>query len=320
MKTMVLPLHSVCLRVADERLRRDFGQQIVERLAVVRLVEEIDERLGDDRADALHRRQLGLAALATVATRRSSSIVPKHLSRSLAVTMPTWRMPRPNRKRGPSGWRLASIAASRLSTDFSFQPSRPSSSSRCSRRRKMSAGECSQPSSMNSAIALLAQPFDVERAARDEMPQPLEPLRRADQAAGAADVDLAFLGDRLGCAFGAMVGEDVRLARLVAGQVLDHLRDDVAGALDAHAVADAQAEPRDLVAVVERDVGDDHAADADRLQPPDRRQLAGAADLDVDRFERGLGFLGGEFVREAPARRAARLKPSRSCQSSRSTL
>ena len=61
----------------------------------------------------------------------------------------------------------------------------------------MSAGECSQPSSMNSAIALLAQPLDVERPARHEMPQPLEPLRRADQAAGAADVDLAFLGDRL---------------------------------------------------------------------------------------------------------------------------
>ena len=58
---------------------------------------------------------------------------------------------------------------------------------------------------------------------------------------------------------------------------------------------------------MERDVGDDHPADADRLQPPDRRQLAGAADLDVDRLERGLGLLGGEFVREAPARRAADL-------------
>ena len=136
------------------------------------------------------------------------------------------------------------------------------------------------------------------------MAQPLEPLRRADQAAGAADVDLAFLGDRFAAAFGAMVGKDVGLARFVAGEVLDHLRDDVAGALDADAVADAQAQPLDLVAVVERDVGDHHAADADRLQPPDRRQLAGAADLDVDRLERRLGFLGGELVREAPARRA----------------
>ena len=48
---------------------------------------------------------------------------------------------------------------------------------------------------------LLAQPLDVERAARHEMPEPLEPLRRADQAAGAANVDLAFLGDRLALAF-----------------------------------------------------------------------------------------------------------------------
>ena len=43
-------------------MRRDFRQQVVERLAVVRLVEEIDQRLGDDRADALDGRQLGLAA------------------------------------------------------------------------------------------------------------------------------------------------------------------------------------------------------------------------------------------------------------------
>ena len=61
----------------------------------------------------------------------------------------------------------------------------------------MSAGEWSQPSSMNSAIDFSPRPFDVERAARHEMPQPLEPLRRTDQPAGAADVDLALLGDRL---------------------------------------------------------------------------------------------------------------------------
>ena len=57
---------------------------------------------------------------------------------------------------------------------------------------------------------LFAQPLDVERAAADEMLQPLDPLRRADQPAGAADVDLALLGDRFAVAFGAMVGEDVR--------------------------------------------------------------------------------------------------------------
>src|SRR5438874_11538037 len=114
------------------------------------------------------------------------------------------------------------------------------------------------------------------------MPQPLEPLRRADQAAGATDVDFAFLAHRFAAALGAMAGEDVGRARLVARQILHHLRDYVAGALDTHAVADAQSEPCDLVAVVEGDVSDDHSADADGFESPDGRELAGPADLDVD--------------------------------------
>ena len=125
------------------------------------------------------------------------------------------------------------------------------------------------------------------------------PVQRTSTSPSAATASTA--------AFGAMVGENIGRPLLVAGQILDHLRDDVAGALDADAVADAQAEPRDLVAVVERDVGDDHAADPDRVQPPDRGQLPGAADLDVDRFQSRLGFLGGEFVRQRPARRARHL-------------
>src|SRR5690242_20456017 len=106
------------------------------------------------------------------------------------------------------------------------------------------------------------------------MPEPLESLRRADQAPAATDIDLAHLCIGLTAALRATVGEDIGGTRLIPGQVLDHLRDDVAGALDSHPVADAQAQPLDLVAIVERDVGDDHAADADRLQPPDRGQLA----------------------------------------------
>src|SRR3546814_9296675 len=43
-----------------------------------------------------------------------------------------------------------------------------------------------------------AQTFDVERVARHEMPQPFDPLRRADKAAGAAYVDLALLAHRVG--------------------------------------------------------------------------------------------------------------------------
>ena len=173
MKTIVLPLHRSACASLTNGLRRDFRQQVVERLAVVRLVEEIDQRLGDDRPDALRPTTARPRRLRTVAARRSSSIVPKHLSRSRAVTMPTWRMPRPNRKRGPSGARLASIAASRLSTDFSFQPSRPSSSSRCSCRRKMSAGEL-QPAELD------------ELGDRSSRPAPRCRARRATRNAAAA--------------------------------------------------------------------------------------------------------------------------------------
>src|SRR3546814_20319371 len=43
-----------------------------------------------------------------------------------------------------------------------------------------------------------AQTFDVERVARHEMPQPFDPLRRADKAAGAASVDLRSEERRVG--------------------------------------------------------------------------------------------------------------------------
>src|SRR6185437_7180714 len=45
----------------------------------------------------------------------------------------------------------------------------------------------------------------------------------------------------------------------------------------------------------------DHAADGERLELGERRELAGAADLDVDIEERGLRLLRREFVRDRPA-------------------
>jgi hypothetical protein len=171
----------------------------------------------------------------------------------------------------------------------------------------MSAGDCSQPSSINSAIdfsprpSMSSAPRDTKCLSRSNRcaGQIRPPVQRTSTSPSSATASLS--------AFGAMVGESVGVARLVAGQVLDHLRDDVAGALDQHPVADPQPKPLDLVAIVERDVGDDHPADPDRLQAPDRGQLAGAADLDVDRLERRLGLLGREFVGERPARRARHL-------------
>ena len=79
------------------------------------------------------------------------------------------------------------------------------------------------------------------------MLEPFDPLGRADQPAGAADVDLAFLGDGFGIAHWAVVGKHKGLTRLLARQILDDLRNHIARALDADAVADAQAQPLDLV-------------------------------------------------------------------------
>src|SRR3546814_18411564 len=94
-----------------------------------------------------------------------------------------------------------------------------------------------------------------------------------------------------------MFGEGIGRARLIAGQILDHLRDDVAGALDDDAVARPHAEAADLVAVVQRDVRPHHPADGHRHQPPHALQLSGAPDMDVDSYERGLRPFGGTFMR-----------------------
>ena len=174
---------------------------------------------------------------------------------------------------------------------------------------------------------LLAQPLDVEGVARDEMLQALDPLRRADEAAGAAahHVDLAGLlvdlAHGVAAAGRAAVGKLVGLGALRAllRHDADDLRDDVAGALHDHGVADAHVLARDLVLVVQRGVGDDDAADSHRLEPGDGRQRAGAADLDVDVVEHGHRLLGGELVRDRPARRA-RDEAEPLLQSSRLTL
>src|SRR5580692_1060496 len=96
---------------------------------------------------------------------------------------------------------------------------------------------------------------------------------------------------------------------------IDHLRNHVAGALDDDGVADPDvaaladlfavaADALDVVLVVQRDVLHDDAADTDRLELADRREGAGAPDLDLDIAKHGHGALGREFVRDRPARRA----------------
>ncbi len=150
---------------------------------------------------------------------------------------------------------------------------------------------------------LLAQPLNVERTTADEMAEPFEPLRAADQPAGAADIDFALFAHGLRPAYRAMIGEEESGTRFVAGQIVDHLRDDIARTLHHYPVARPHAKPLDLVGIVQRHVGHYDAPDRHGGEPPNRRQLARPTNLNVDRLQGGLRPFRREFMRDGPARR-----------------
>src|SRR6185312_182099 len=153
---------------------------------------------------------------------------------------------------------------------------------------------------------LFAEAFDVEGVARHEMDEAFDGLRAADQAAGATPRRLARLAHGEAVTDRAFLGEHERLA-VLGTPVLhhaDHLRDHVAGALHDHRVADPYILARDVVFVVQGRTPHHDAADGDGLEDSERRELAGATDIDADILELGLALLGGEFVRDRPARRA----------------
>ena len=106
---------------------------------------------------------------------------------------------------------------------------------------------------------------------------------------------------------GALRGEVelLGLLRPLLRHVAQHLRDHVAGALHDHHVADAHVQPLDLVGIVQGGARHHDAADIDRLEIGDRRQRAGAADLDDDAVQPRARLLGRELVGDRPARRAA---------------
>src|SRR3546814_3778489 len=122
-----------------------------------------------------------------------------------------------------------------------------------------------------------------------------------------SDLHFAFFALRLAAADRAVVREDIGLAvlRPLLLYDLDHLGNDVAGALNDDVVALADVLARDLVLVVQGGARDHHAADGDRLQVGDRRQRAGAPDLDGDLLPDGLRLPGRELVCDGPARGAA---------------
>ena len=174
------------------------------------------------------------------------------------------------------------------------------------RQAKNVAGGFDQAVVEEADDVLAAQPFDVEGIARDEMLQAFVRLGRTHQAAGAARRSFVFFPHRMAAAHRARGGKfKTRTVGMMA--VVDHfddLRNNVARALDAHMVADPDVLFQNIIGVVQGGTTDHHAADRDRFQLGHRRQHPGAAHLNGDGVENGLGFFGGELVSDGPARRA----------------
>src|SRR5881392_307875 len=137
--------------------------------------------------------------------------------------------------------RRSSMAENRFRTEVSPYPSWPSSLILALRAGsvKISAGSlthcCSKKNSM-----LLAEPFDIEGAARGEQFQVLDLLVRTGELAGAAGAS-AFLASRgfLAHHIGVQRARTflrklirLRVARAFVEHHVHHLRNDISGALD----------------------------------------------------------------------------------------
>jgi len=153
---------------------------------------------------------------------------------------------------------------------------------------------------------LVSQALDLDGAALREVQDRLLALGAAEQATGAAVVCLALLPHCGGTAHRAAAwhAERLRRADALVGQHAHHLGDHVTGPAHDHRIADAHILATGLVLVVQRGIGDGHAAHEYRRQLGHRREFAGAPDLHVDAQHRRELLLGWVLVRHCPARLA----------------
>ena len=117
-----------------------------------------------------------------------------------------------------------------------------------------------------------------------------------------------FFGEGLAfhfcAAFGAFTWSFNRLCapRPLLLHHLDDIRNDFARALHHHRIPIVHAQPLDLIDVVQRDVSDGYAADEDRLEVADGRELAALADLPAHILQHRRLLLGLVLVGDYPAR------------------
>src|SRR5512135_1314535 len=170
---------------------------------------------------------------------------------------------------------------------------------------------------------LLAQPLDIKGATRAEQFQMLDLLERTGELAGTAGprallAGRGFLAHDVGVEITrAFLWKMIRLGvlRTLIYDHIDNLWNNIAGALNDDGIADANiaafpkrlpvsANAFDVVLVVQRNVLDDHATNANWLELTDWRERTGTANLQLDVLEHGHRSFSREFMRDRPARRA----------------
>ena len=183
---------------------------------------------------------------------------------------------------------------------------------------KMSAAILISPSSKNSSICLSPSPSMSKALREQKCFSPSTACAGADEAAGAAAHDVALAGllvdlaqrrraaDRADEVPFRPAGRRRRSRRPAACRATTSRTCGMTSPARCTTTVSPTrtSSARDLVLVVQRGVGDDDAADGHRMQLGDRRQRAGAADLDLDRFDDRRRPFGRELVRDRPARAA----------------
>src|SRR3984957_18439084 len=157
-----------------------------------------------------------------------------------------------------------------------------------------------------------AQALDVKRMSRYEMLQVLGALMRAGKLPGAPGNGTFF-------SRGSLVPHDVSLERTRAhcrklirrrlGTLrpafendAEHLRNDIAGALQCHRITNAHVEGADVGFVMEAGIGDDDTANSHRSQFRHGRERPSTTDLNVDSLHDGRRLLRRELVGNRPTR------------------
>ena len=270
-------------------------EQLVQDRRVPRLGEEGGDLLGHPRADAGDLLELR-ARSPPGRRRRSRSSVPG-------------RAPRSRRPPGCPGRRGTAAGSCGTPSPGSPPASRPTS------RRSPRARRAARPAARRGREAGAPDP-GRRRAWRSRRPVPRRPaparakwtMRPASCAGHSKPLGQTVNGPRSTSGVpqegqtSGMRHSGARSRSGVASIALDHLRDDVAGPLHAHAVALAHVLPRHLLAVVEGGARHGDAADLDRQHEGDRRHHAGAADARYDRQDAGDLLARRELEGEGPAR------------------